>query len=364
MRVLEIPPQEVRVDVTGAAALGVTASTVVTVHLPDPASLVDPAVVCFGFPGGGYSRGYFGFDMPDTAGQGGQAGWHAERGWIFVACDPLGFGEATVAPPGALNYENAARAGLATVERVTELLRTGTLAPGFPAVQAPVRLGMGQSMGGCLTIVLQGLHRVFDGVAILGYSAIHTVVPSRPGTPDIEWPWFPRGTDPDASQPLNARALTSGVVDGEAGGVSEHPFTWAFHWDDEPADVVEADMAADPTRSGGSGVEPRPPWRSATIPGYGRYMVAPGTVATEAAAIDVPVLVAVGERDVVPQPSLEPFAYRSATDISLYVCPRMGHMHNFAHTRFDLWRRVHSWGSMVAAMRHRGSERAHVTSSG
>jgi hypothetical protein len=71
-------------------------------------------------------------------------------------------------------------------------------------------------------------------------------------------------------------------------------------------------------------------------------------VATEAAAITVPILLAMGERDVVPDPWLEPTAYRSAKDISLFVCPRMAHMHNFAGTREAFWQRIHAWGEMVA----------------
>jgi hypothetical protein len=65
----------------------------------------------------------------------------------------------------------------------------------------------------------------------------------------------------------------------------------------------------------------------------------------------VPVLVAVGERDVVPNPWLEPSAYRSSPDIGVFVCPRMAHMHNFADTRQEFWVRIHAWGTGVAAMR-------------
>jgi alpha-beta hydrolase superfamily lysophospholipase len=80
-------------------------------------------------------------------------------------------------------------------------------------------------------------------------------------------------------------------------------------------------------------------------------MVAPGTVATEAAAITAPVLLAMGERDVVPQPWLEPTAFKSSTDVTLFVCPRMAHMHNFASTRRLFWARIHAWGTGVAALR-------------
>ena len=63
-------PIELTVDVTEAAGLGQPLSTRVTVVLPEPDALADPPVVCFGFPGGGYSRGYFTFDMPGTTGGG------------------------------------------------------------------------------------------------------------------------------------------------------------------------------------------------------------------------------------------------------------------------------------------------------
>ena len=39
-------------------------------------------------------------------------------------------------------------------------------------------------------------------------------------------------------------------------------------------------------------------------------------------------------------PLRELAAYVSARDIALFVCPRMGHMHNFAGTREMLWNRL------------------------
>ena len=148
--------------------------------LPEPADLGPRPVVCFAFPGGGYSRRYYTFDMPGDSGSG-QAGWHVARGWIFVACDSLGFGDATSPEGNVLNYENVALGNKATVEYVMARLTAGTLLEGYPAISNATTLGIGQSMGGCFTIVLQGQHRTFDAIASLGYSGIHTVVPSRPG---------------------------------------------------------------------------------------------------------------------------------------------------------------------------------------
>ena len=62
-----------------------------------------------------------------------------------------------------------------------------------------------------------------------------------------------------------------------------------------------------------------------------------GSVSREAAAIEVPVLVGSGERDVIPDPWAEPTAYRGSANVAVTVVPRMAHMHNFAHTRALLW---------------------------
>jgi pimeloyl-ACP methyl ester carboxylesterase len=347
-------PIELEIDVTDAAALGFPVHTAATVFLPDHGSLGDEPVVCFAFPGGGYCRRYYSFDMPDGTG-GGQAGWHTQRGWIFVACDHLGFGDSSVPEGNVLDYDNIARGNHATVEAVMDKLENGTLLEGYPPVRGATKIGIGQSMGGCFTIVAQGQLGTFDGIASLGFSGIHTVVPTRPGTPLAAWPWVLRGSDPDNPKILNMAALaaaagpTLGGQDSLTGAAaqSEHPFAWSFHYDDEPADIVAADMTAG---TGADGV-PLPVWRSATTPACGLYMVAPGTVSTEAAAITVPILLAMGERDVVPNPWLEPMAFKSSTDITLFVCPRMGHMHNFAHTRHQFWARIHSWGLGVAELR-------------
>jgi pimeloyl-ACP methyl ester carboxylesterase len=346
-------PIELTIDVTEAAGLGMPAQVAATVHLPD-GPLADPPVVCFAFPGGGYCRRYYSFDMPDSVGGGGEAGFHTDRGWIFVGVDHLGFGESTVPEGNALSYEIIARGNHAAVQAVMQNLEAGTLKPGLAPVTGATRLGIGQSMGGCFSIVMQGQLETFDGVGLLGYSGIHTVVPTRPGAPPAVWPWVLRGSSLDNPHIVNKAALAAaaGPQLGSEAAVSdvavagEHPYQWSFHYDDEPADVVALDMAA----SAGT-LSPLPAWRSATTPPCGLYMVAPGTVATEAASITVPVLVAVGERDVVPDPWMEPKAFKSSSDITVFVCPRMGHMHNFAHTRQRFWSRIHAWGTGVALLK-------------
>jgi pimeloyl-ACP methyl ester carboxylesterase len=309
---------DVTTEVSEAAGFGEPLHTRATVILPDPESLGPRPVVCFGFPGGGYSRQYFTFDMPDSSG-GGEAGWHAERGWVFVSVDHPGVGESTVpSEPERLTFSTVAAANAATVGQIRDALVGGTLAEHFPAVHDPVVVGIGQSMGGCFTIVQQGLHATYAGIGVLGFSARHTTIP------------FP-ALSAAADSPFALRD------DGLPA------LTWAFHYDDVPRDIVAQDMRDYPTRAGNT-----PEWGSATIPPCATEMLDPGIVATEAAAITAPVFVGVGERDVCPDPRAEPEAYASSPDITVFVCPRMSHMHNFASTREQFWSRLHAWGEGVA----------------
>ena len=73
------------------------------------------------------------------------------------------------------------------------------------------------------------------------------------------------------------------------------------------------------------------------MPACAVTMMTDGSVRDDAAAIDVPVLSASGERDVVPDPWTEPSAYRGSRLVTIAVIERMAHMHNFARTRSELW---------------------------
>jgi pimeloyl-ACP methyl ester carboxylesterase len=334
-------PIELTVDVTEAVGLGEPLHTKVTAVLPEPGTLADPPVVCFGFPGGGYSRGYFTFDMPGAAG-GGEAGWHAARGWVFVACDHLCVGESDAPDdPTNVTFEHLAAANHATVTEVLRLLAAGAVADGIPPLGDATVLGIGQSMGGCLTIVQQGQHHTYDGVGILGFSAIHTVLWMPPSAPEPEVAFVPRGADVVVIGPTEAVELTPQFALDDSGLPGVTP---GFHYDDVPRAIVEADMVEWPARGGRV-----PPWASATVPPCAITMMSPGVVAPEAAVINVPVFVGVGERDVVPDPRAEPRAYQHSPDVTVSICPRMAHMHNMASTRERLWQRLHSWGTGVAA---------------
>ena len=338
---------DLEIDVTEASGLGEAASVALSVHLPNPERQPERPFICFGKPGGGYSKGYFTVDLPGP-GRGAQADWHAARGWIFVSVDHLGVGaSSTTHDPARLDYTTVAAANQAAEQEVLGRLEAGTLVEGFPAVSDPISIGIGQSMGGCLTVIQQGRYHCYDGIGILGYGAVHTHPPVRPGNTPILAPWLPRDTllrEPlvvlNAPQ-LAGADLTVGTPD------SGPAMAWGFHYTDVDPDLIRKDVEDFPTRHGDI-----PPWASATLPGaVAASCLTPGAIAPEAAAVVAPVLVAMGERDVIADPKGEPRAYLSATSVDLFICPHMGHMHNFASTRELFWERIETWGAWVRAVK-------------
>jgi pimeloyl-ACP methyl ester carboxylesterase len=323
---------DLEIDVTDVTGLGEPASIALTVTLPDPRRLADPPLVCFAKPGAGLARAYFTEDLPGPA-HGAQAAWHAERGWVFVAVDNLGAGaSSTHEPEHTASYATVVRAAHTAEQEVLAQLRAGTLTPELPALADPIVVGIGQSMGACLTVVQQAHHRSYDGIAVLGYSVLHTQPPTPPGRPAGVMPWRPR--DAPATV-LNEAAVAR---DGRTGAEHLQDATWSFCADDVDPSVM---------RFGDSSA----PWGSSTIPSLIATVTTPGSVAPEAAAIDVPVLLAMGDRDVVVDPAGEPRAYRSSSSVDLFVCPTMGHLHNFASTRVLFWQRIHTWAGWVQARR-------------
>lgn len=326
---------ELRIDVSHSVPLPGRHEVAMTAYLPPAASLGDVPTAIFASPGGGYTRHYYDMHPPGHNGYS-QAQAHVAEGFIFVSYDHLGVGDSSTECLREYTIHHLAAANHAAVLEVSTRLMDGTLGDALPPLPRPARIGIGQSMGGCVTVVMQGRHATFDGVAALGNSAIHTVLPQREAR-DRE-----RALEHHAR--IGTRALAEITVEEASQGVAD--FVYPFHWEDVPADILRADMEGGyPLR------KTAPPWGSLTVPPCAVTLVTPGAIAPEAAAITVPVLVAVGERDVCPDPHAEPTAYRASTDVSLFIVPRMAHMHNFASTRALLWSRIAGWSRRVAAAR-------------
>jgi pimeloyl-ACP methyl ester carboxylesterase len=327
-----LDPIELRVDVS--LALPYPAQRVaMTVYLPPPASLHSRPVAMFASPGGGYTRHYYDMTFPGHADYS-EALFHTRNGFIFVSYDHLGVGDSSCDHLRDYTIHQLAAANDMAVREVARRLRDGTLQSGYPALPDLCLIGLGQSMGGNVTINMQGRHATFDGISPLGLSAIHTVLPQRNEGDRLKGiaGFLAHGNRPFSQ--ISVEDSSREVAD----------FVYPFHWEDVPKDILDADMA------GGYPIRRTAPrFGSLTVPPCAVMMMTPGIVKAEAAAVAAPVLIAMGERDVCPDPHDEPSAYRSSRDVSLFVVPRMAHMHNFAGTRHLLWKRIESWALQVAA---------------
>ena len=308
-----------------------------TVYLPaDDALAAGPGVLVV-MPGAGYSRRYYDLPLPGYS----QAEHHARQGMVVIAIDHLGVGDSSVPPAEVTTLPTVAAANHAAVTAILGRLRAGTLAPGIPATDAACVVGAGQSMGGHALIGMQAGHRTFDAIAMLGSSLVGTHLPVRRDTPEV--------VIPDGATPEEAAQFVVANID----------WSWAFHWDGgtaadparpphDLASLVAADVAAGlPMR------RTAPAWGSLTWPGFAPSMMMPGVLAAETASIDVPVLLAMGERDVCYPLAAEVAALKSASDISVLVVPQMAHMHNFATTRAQIWERLDELVARVTRTRDR-----------
>jgi pimeloyl-ACP methyl ester carboxylesterase len=290
-------------------------------------------VVVFAFPGGGYTKEYFDLRHPELDGPS-QAEYHAARGVVFVACDPYGGGDSTPLPAGVTSLEATSRIFHQVVRDTIAGLRTGTLVDGLEPLDIAVTVGIGHSLGGMQLIAHQGGHGTFDAIAVLGFSAVHTRTPTPSG--DVA----PHGEQPPGTGEELDAAWAGPLVDDIAN------LRYAYHWEDVSPALVAEDMGAGfPTRT----AKVLPPWISQTFPPFAADCMAPGVVANEAAAIEVPVFVGAGERDVVPSLADEARAYAASTDITLYRLGRSAHMHNFSPQRAVLWRRLQAWFGEISS---------------
>ena len=322
-----------KIDVSPAVKLPAPLEVALTVYLPEMARMPARPIIMVAFPGGGYSQGYFDMQFAGHSHYS-EAEHHVAAGLIFVAGDHLGVGASSIPDFSKLSIEMIAAANDYAVRQVCARLEAGSIAPDFPPLKGAVKIGIGQSMGGCITIVMQGNHRTYDAIAPLGYSAIHTVLPQRSEAAYRQGMQAHQYSRTDDLSRMSVAETSVKIPD----------FVYPFHWEDVPKDILDADM------SGGYPLrKTAPPFGSLTLPNCAVQMMAPGCVACEAAAIEVPVFVGVGERDTCPDPHAEPSAYKRSRDVSLFIVPRMAHMHNFASTRALLWDRLIDWSRTVAA---------------
>jgi pimeloyl-ACP methyl ester carboxylesterase len=283
------------------------------VHVPEGARSASRPVVLFCLPGGGTNKQYF-----DLAGGASDhvysfAREMAARGFFVAVFDPIGVGESSRPKDGfTLTTEAVVRCQASAVERLTEELRNGMLAEVLPPLPELMCIGVGHSMGAMLTIVQQVSCRDYAALVLLCFGTM--------GLPS-------RLTD------LERDALAK--YDGGRGELVELAKR-RFGGDPYPKVRSRGQTDSPAARALGAAQD-----AILAIPAMQSIM--PGSVRSEAATIDVPVFLAVCEKDMTGPPHVLPAEYPACNDLTLVVLKVAGHHPFVAAGGEALFDRLATW---------------------
>jgi hypothetical protein len=263
----------------------------------------------FCFPGGGISRGYWHIEAPVGLGNYSFAEHMTARGFVVVTVDHLGVGASSrVNDPSEYTSELVADVDAFVVEHVTAHLRDGSALAGLAPIPHARRVAVGHSMGAIFSIWQQARHRLFDALALLGWGAsglrIEELAEFTAQSKHNRAAW---NTDDRAP---GGTATSDLLLAGMPIPLELYPILEACGTDFVPLDGMER-LA-----------------RGAEI----------------LAAVDVPVFIGVGDRDIMQgDPRAIASALPSCDDITMYVLRDAGHNQNVAPNREQLWDRIAAW---------------------
>ena len=281
-------------------------------------------VVFVCLPGGAMKRSYFDLRVPgdDSFSFARQM---AARGFISILIDHLGVGDSSRPADGyALTAEVVARANRNAARGVLSWLRSGKAIPSLGPLKDLRSVGIGHSMGALLTVVQQAEYRDHAGIAVLGFSTR--------GLPEYV---------PAAAHALDARQSPAEVV-RLAKEMFKDPYPLIARSSD--GSQLYAGLHAEP-----AGIEAIKPARERLLPVPAFHSMLPGNVAAEAAAIDVPVFVGLGELDMAGPPLEAPKAFTSSRAVTFCLLPGTGHSHFLVAARTMLFDRLAEWAKSLVA---------------
>jgi alpha-beta hydrolase superfamily lysophospholipase len=283
-----------------------------------------PVVVCC-FPGGGMSARYFelaGHDM---------AGHLAAAGFVVVMIDhPAVGGSDTPDDPWTLVPETVADVDAAAAARAVAVLGPEL---GL-ALDDPIVLGLGHSMGAMLVVYQQARSRPYAGLVLLGYSGR--------GLPEVLSP----AELAVAGDPDQVRATIVELARARFG----RPLVTR---DNGGRDRVSdrGDSATSPMLVGPAAptamIAALAAAAAPLLASCGLTSMLPGSNAPELAAIDVPVLLSIAEHDIVGPTHEAPGYLPGSPDVTLHVLPGAFHNSNVATGRERLWDRIALWATTV-----------------
>lgn len=285
-------------------------SLVADLHVPAG----PPRSLLWCVPGGGANRGYFDLASGETGHS--FARRMVAAGHAVIAVDNPGIGDSSVPPEPELFSPRDA--GDSHHQALLALRRLKPELAPLPTI------AIGHSMGGMIVTLQQARNRSFAAMALLGSSAS-----------GLEWAL----TDEERTFIGDPDGLAA-ALPRLAAARYEGPFV-RFR----PAD---REKAAQIFRGGDPAV-------AAALRATGGRMFAagsilsmvPGSFAAEAGAIDVPMFLAFGDRDIGIPPHQTPAAYPATPDITIFLLPDTGHNHFGFSSIARLCTRLDSWISAI-----------------
>jgi pimeloyl-ACP methyl ester carboxylesterase len=301
-----------------------------SVHLPDSQAQA-PKAVLLCWPGGSYARAYWDMHIPGYPGYS-FAEHMTAQGFLVLAADHLGVGASTKPADGdRVNLGTMSAAAASFAAQVRSMLADGSAEfGGRPLPSVPI-IGVGHSLGACLTVVTEARHRCYDAVALLGFThGQKEVSVTAVGAEERE----PTADDDKRLETAieQARAFFGDTWDDIYAFAPREPNHAWLHRPDVPAAVIAADDE--------KAVRwPRQSYVEALLAGHS---------ARFAAQLECNVFLGFGDHDVPPFPHADVAFYPRSSDVTLYVLRNSAHCHNFASSRELLWDRIGLWAAEQA----------------
>jgi pimeloyl-ACP methyl ester carboxylesterase len=318
----------VEIDITGMISASVTNIISASIFVPsDTATRLRSPVVLVCAPGGGYGRSYFDIHVPGSHDYS-FASYMSARGFIVVSSDHFGTGESTKPSDGdVVRTKLMAAAAAAMVLQIKERIARGSLADCIPPLPDAHFVGLGHSMGGCVSIIQQGEFGSYDALCILGFPNGHK------GSAGGQ---YKESTSEDLASAIETgKKLFLDSWNDVYSVIDRGPLHHWHHWQDVPPDVIAVDETL-------AIAWPRMSIVDAFISGL---------TSPYAKNVRVPVFLGFGESDLTRSTHSEPAYYENSRDVTLFVLSASGHCHNFARNRHLLWARIDAWISDVLLKR-------------
>jgi pimeloyl-ACP methyl ester carboxylesterase len=301
----------------------------VEIFWPDRLDPARPAVSYFCLPGGSINRHYYNLQAEDDD-TFSFAAMMAGQGAITVAIDHLGVGDSDKPRDGfLLTPDRLAEANANAAAKVLAGLRGGSLIEGFPPLKGLISIGVGHSMGGMLTVLQQALRHQHDGLVLMGFANAGLIS------------HLPEPAHRLAGNPAAVRA----EIEAVARSIYPEPYQRI-----QPS--PEASQIFQGTTADRAGVNAIKPTRDNLLVVGGLQSMIPGSIAPALDAVDVPVFLGLGDRDIAGPPHAIPAIFPHSPDVTLTVLPETGHCQFIFSSRAELFRRIGEWTSFV--IRYKG----------